>query len=403
MEIRTLRYFLTVVQEESITRAANVLHITQPTLSRQLAQMEDEMGVKLFDRGTRRITLTNEGLLLRRRAEEILELVDKTEKEMADQGETVEGTVSIGCGDLAAVQMLPELIRSFHEKYPAVTFELYTATADHIKNRMDQGLTDVGLLLEPVNMEKYAYIRLDQKEEWVVSMHPDAPLADREYITPRDLEDVLEKAKLTKEDISWIVSTGYGRVSISYADENVTEISCHGKGAHYFNPKIRTILDIGGQDSKAIRLNEKGEVQDFVMNDKCAAGTGRFLEMIARTLEISIDELGAIALTSTEKIEITSMCSVFAESEVISLIANNKEKADIADGVCHAIANKSFSLLRRAGMEPDFMMTGGVAKNPGVVRAVEEKIGAPLYICPEPEIVGAAGAALYALERMEER
>ena len=219
----------------------------------------------------------------------------------------------------------------------------------------------------------------------------------------RVLEDVLEKAKLTKEDISWIVSTGYGRVSISYADENVTEISCHGKGAHYFNLKIRTILDIGGQDSKAIRLNEKGEVQDFVMNDKCAAGTGRFLEMIARTLEISIDELGAIALTSTEKIEITSMCSVFAESEVISLIANNKEKADIADGVCHAIANKSFSLLRRAGMEPDFMMTGGVAKNPGVVRAVEEKIGAPLYICPEPEIVGAAGAALYALERMEER
>ena len=214
------------------------------------------------------------------------------------------------------------------------------------------------------------------------------------------LREVLEKARLTRDDISWIVSTGYGRVSISYADENVTEISCHGKGAHYFNPAIRTILDIGGQDSKAIRLNESGEVKDFVMNDKCAAGTGRFLEMIARTLEVSIDELGSIALESKEKIEITSMCSVFAESEVISLIANNREKADIADGVCHAIANKAFSLLRRVGMEPDFMMTGGVAKNPGVVRAIEEKIGNPLYICPEPEIVGAAGAALYALERM---
>ena len=135
------------------------------------------------------------------------------------------------------------------------------------------------------------------------------------------------------------------------------------------------------------------------MNDKCAAGTGRFLEMIARTLEVSLDELGAIALTSQEKIEITSMCSVFAESEVISLIANNKEKADIADGVCRAIANKAFGLLRRAGMEPEFMMTGGVAKNPGVVRAVEEKIGAKLYICQEPEIVGATGAALYALEK----
>ena len=216
----------------------------------------------------------------------------------------------------------------------------------------------------------------------------------------RALNDVLEKAGLTREDISWIVSTGYGRVSISFADENVTEISCHGKGAHYFNPKIRTILDIGGQDSKAIRLNENGEVKDFVMNDKCAAGTGRFLEMIARTLEVSLDELGAIALTSQEKIEITSMCSGFAESEVISLIANNKEKADIADGVCHAIANKASGLLRRVGMEPEFMMTGGVAKNPGVVRAVEEKIGSKLYICEEPEIVGAAGAAVYALEKM---
>ena len=207
------------------------------------------------------------------------------------------------------------------------------------------------------------------------------------------LEDVLEKAGLSREDISWIVSTGYGRVSIPFADENVTEISCHGKGAHYFNPQIRTILDIGGQDSKAIKLSENGEVKDFVMNDKCAAGTGRFLEMIARTLEVSLDELGAIALTSTEEIEITSMCSVFAESEVISLIANNKEKNDISNGVCNAIAGKAYGLLRRVGLEPGFMMTGGVAKNPGVVRAVEKKLGEKLYICEEPEIVGATGAA----------
>ena len=215
------------------------------------------------------------------------------------------------------------------------------------------------------------------------------------------LEDVLEKAGLSREDISWIVSTGYGRVSIPFADENVTEISCHGKGAHYFNPQIRTILDIGGQDSKAIKLSENGEVKDFVMNDKCAAGTGRFLEMIARTLEVSLDELGAIALTSTEEIEITSMCSVFAESEVISLIANNKEKNDISNGVCNAIAGKAYGLLRRVGLEPGFMMTGGVAKNPGVVRAVEKKLGEKLYICEEPEIVGATGAALYALEQYE--
>lgn len=216
----------------------------------------------------------------------------------------------------------------------------------------------------------------------------------------RVLQEVLDRAGLKREDIERIVSTGYGRVSIDFADENVTEISCHGKGAHYFNPRIRTILDIGGQDSKGIRLNEEGEVVDFVMNDKCAAGTGRFLEMIARSLEIDVDELGPIALKSTEDIEITSMCSVFAESEVISLIANNKEKADIANGICRAIAGKAYSLMKRVGMEGDYMMTGGVAKNPGVVRALEEKIGAKLYICEEPEIVGAAGAAVYALNQV---
>ena len=216
----------------------------------------------------------------------------------------------------------------------------------------------------------------------------------------RALEEVLKAAGLIKDDLFYIVSTGYGRVSIDFADENVTEISCHGRGAHYFNPAIRAILDIGGQDSKAIHLNQAGEVTDFVMNDKCAAGTGRFLEMIARTLEIDVSELGPAALTSTEEIEITSMCSVFAESEVISLIANNKEKPDIAWGVCKAIANKAYSLLKRVGMEEEFMMTGGVAKNPGVVKAVEERIGSKLYICQEPEIVGAAGACLYALDKI---
>lgn len=214
------------------------------------------------------------------------------------------------------------------------------------------------------------------------------------------LEKVLQKANMKREDISLIVSTGYGRISIPYADEAVTEISCHGKGAHYFNNKIRTILDIGGQDSKAIKLNEKGEVVDFVMNDKCAAGTGRFLEMMARTLEIDIKNLGPISLEWKEDVEITSMCSVFAESEVISLIAQNKEKSDIAHGIHKAIATKAYSLLKRVGLEEGYMMTGGVAKNPGVVKAVEEKINSKLYICDEPEIVGATGAALYALEKV---
>ena len=216
----------------------------------------------------------------------------------------------------------------------------------------------------------------------------------------RILEEILQKANLQRSDLTKIVSTGYGRVSIPFADENVTEISCHGKGAHYLNPEIRTILDIGGQDSKAIHLNEKGDVTDFVMNDKCAAGTGRFLEMMARTLEVDISELGPLSLKSTENIEISSMCSVFAESEVISLIARNKETSDIAHGIHMAIAAKAISLMRRVGLEPRFMMTGGVAKNPGVVKVLEEQLKAPLFISEEPEIVGALGAALYGLENI---
>ena len=217
------------------------------------------------------------------------------------------------------------------------------------------------------------------------------------------LKEVLDKAGLTRKDIDLIVSTGYGRVSIPFADRNVTEISCHGKGAHYFYPEVRTVLDIGGQDSKAIRLNEKGDVIDFVMNDKCAAGTGRFLEMMARTLEVDIEELGKESLKWKEDLDISSMCSVFAESEVISLIANNKEKSDIAHGIHKAVANKSVSLMKRVGLEPGYMMTGGVAKNPGAVREIEEKLGEKLFICEEPEIVGATGAAIFGLEELEEQ
>ena len=187
MEIRVLRYFLTVVREQSITKASDVLHITQPTLSRQLAQMEDEVGVKLFNRGTRKITLTNEGILLRRRAEEILHLIDKTEKELIEQEEQVEGKITIGCGEIASVQLLPDVFESFHEKYPRVTFDLYTATADHVKDQMDRGLIDIGLLLEPIDIEKYDFIRLNMKERWVVLMRPDSPLAQREFVTAKDL------------------------------------------------------------------------------------------------------------------------------------------------------------------------------------------------------------------------
>lgn len=190
MELRVLRYFLTVVREESITKASEVLHITQPTLSRQLAQLEEEVGVRLFERGSRKISLTNEGLLLRRRAEEILQLVDKTERELVEQDEQVEGKIVIGCGEMASVQLLADLFSSFHEKYPRVRFELYTATADHVKERMDRGLIDLGLLLEPIDMEKYEFIRLGMQERWVVLMRPQDALAQKESVTAKDLCEV---------------------------------------------------------------------------------------------------------------------------------------------------------------------------------------------------------------------
>lgn len=190
METRVLRYFLTVVREEGINRAAEVLHITQPTLSRQLSQLEEEVGVKLFHRGARKITLTNEGILLRRRAEEILSLVDRTERELVEQEELVDGRIVIGCGELAAVQVLPEIIETFHEKYPLVTYDIFTGNADLVKEQMEKGLIDIGVLLEPINIEKFDFIRLAGKERWVVLMRPDAPLAEKEAVSARDLENL---------------------------------------------------------------------------------------------------------------------------------------------------------------------------------------------------------------------
>ena len=188
MEIRVLKYFLTVVREESISKAAEVLHITQPTLSRQLALLEEESGVKLFHRGPRKITLTNEGMLLRRRAEEIVELVDRTMAELPLQEKEIEGTITLGSGEVAGVEVLIRLCGTFREKYPKVTFDMYTATADVVKERMDRGLIDIGLLLTPIDIEKFEYAKLDVKERFVVLMKPDDPLAGKERITKEDLK-----------------------------------------------------------------------------------------------------------------------------------------------------------------------------------------------------------------------
>jgi predicted CoA-substrate-specific enzyme activase len=217
----------------------------------------------------------------------------------------------------------------------------------------------------------------------------------------KSFNEALIKAGIQKEDVDFIISTGYGRVSIPFADQNVTEITCHAKAAYFINSDTRTIIDIGGQDSKVIRLDSSGNVKDFSMNDKCAAGTGRFLEMMARTLEISIESMGEESLKWKEDIDITSMCTVFAESEVISLIAENKDKADIIHGISKSIANRIFSHIGRLGEQGGYMMTGGVAKNKGVISAIEEKLREKLYIPEKPEIMGALGAALIALEKAE--
>ena len=213
----------------------------------------------------------------------------------------------------------------------------------------------------------------------------------------RAYREVLERAGITPDQIAYTIATGYGRVSIPFADENVTEISCHGRGAHYFNPAVRTIIDIGGQDSKVINLDETGHVSGFMMNDKCAAGTGRFLEMMARTLELDMEEMSRRGLTWEKELTISSMCTVFAESEVISLIADNHTDSDIIHGLNQSIAGKTAAMAARAKGQPPYMMTGGVARNRGVVQALEEKLGAKLFISENPDLCGALGAALFAL------
>ena len=214
----------------------------------------------------------------------------------------------------------------------------------------------------------------------------------------RALEQALGQAGLTEEDITACVTTGYGRAAVQMGEKSITEITCHAKGAHFLDPSVRTIIDIGGQDSKVIRVDEGGNVVNFVMNDKCAAGTGRFLELMARTLELSLEEMSTLGLTWNEDITISSMCTVFAESEVVSLIAQDKTPSDIIHGLNESVASKTCALVKRVGGEGEYMMTGGVSKNRGVVDAIERRLGVKLCISDEAQLNGALGAALFAME-----
>jgi predicted CoA-substrate-specific enzyme activase len=206
----------------------------------------------------------------------------------------------------------------------------------------------------------------------------------------------LEQAGANSSDIRALVATGYGRESVANKTKSVTEITCHAKGAHVLYPDARSVIDIGGQDSKAISLDAMGAVRKFEMNDKCAAGTGRFLEVMARTLEVPLAEIGPRALAADTPAKISSTCTVFAESEVISLLAQGQTVERILAGLCLAISQRVTSLASRAGMAPRVIMTGGVAKNTGVVRAIEKAIGLPVTVPDEPQIMGALGAALLA-------
>ena len=214
----------------------------------------------------------------------------------------------------------------------------------------------------------------------------------------RALEQALAQAGLKETDLTATVTTGYGRSAIEMGEKSVTEITCHARGAHFLNPEVRTVIDIGGQDSKVIRLDETGGVASFVMNDKCAAGTGRFLEMMAKTLELSLEEISTIGLDWREDITISSMCTVFADSEVVSLVARNKALPDIVYGLNKSVASRAAALFRRVKGEPAVMMTGGVARNAGVVKAIEEALSLPLYIHEDAQVCGALGAALFAAD-----
>lgn len=209
----------------------------------------------------------------------------------------------------------------------------------------------------------------------------------------RVMEEALGKARLTFEDLTYIVATGYGRINVPFADRQITEITCHAKGLHSLLPTVKTVVDVGGQDSKGIKI-QNGKVMNFVMNDKCAAGTGRFLEIIADSLGVPLEKIGEMSLAAERIAAVSSTCTVFAEQEIISRLASGEPIANLIAGIHDAVATRISSLVKKLNVEPDIAVTGGGAKNIGLVRALESKFGCPLLVPPEPLITGALGAAL---------
>jgi len=215
----------------------------------------------------------------------------------------------------------------------------------------------------------------------------------------RSFAEALLAAGLKREDTAYVIGTGYGRYKVTFGDAQITEISCHAKGAFFLFPRTRTVIDMGGQDAKGIKVGTEGDVKDFVMNDKCAAGTGRFLANAAEALGLPLDEIGTISLAAKNPVRLTTVCTVFVESDIMSYLAQGKKIEDILGGVHSAIAARTVSLVRRVGIEEEVTFTGGVSRNIGMVRALEDKLGMRLNVSPESHFVGALGAGLFALER----
>ena len=211
------------------------------------------------------------------------------------------------------------------------------------------------------------------------------------------MEEALTRAGLCFDDLNYIVATGYGRINVPFADKQVTEITCHAKGLQSLLPTVRTVIDIGGQDSKGIKI-KAGKVTDFVMNDKCAAGTGRFLEVIADALGVALKDLGGLSLQAKNIIAISNTCTVFAEHEIISQLAGGAPMNDLIAGIHDAVATRVYSMVKKLKVEKDVAVTGGGAKNIGLVKALENKFGFSLLVPPEPLITGALGAALVGKE-----
>jgi len=211
----------------------------------------------------------------------------------------------------------------------------------------------------------------------------------------------VEEAGIDPTDVGFVIGTGYGRYRVEFGHAQVTEICCHARGAARMFPSTRTVLDMGGQDTKAIRIQPGGDVLDFCMNDKCAAGTGRFLQSAAAALDLDLGEIGSIALAGSRPVKISTTCTVFAENEVLSWLARDKRIEDILAGVHRSIATRSIALLRRVGTEEEITFTGGVTRNEAMVAVLEEMLETSLNVSPESHYMGALGAALFGLERLE--